>query len=433
MSRLFFLLIPACCTSLLASVICYPTSAQSVTSDGWEEASKGLTFYLEVPMIDNKEIDNYGIGGNITAEGIINAVRYADAHPKIKHVAFKMNTGGGSLMHAEAMEDIIARHHKDMQYHIVVKNAISAGIWTAFSCDNIFMVPGGTIGGATAYYQTAGGTSIVADDIPYIAAQLELTAKHNGYPREIIKPLMDMQSELHVWSDPKGQKVLSNSPPKNRDKVTGYKHMDQKNTVLTLTSIDAVKIGIAKDINKFDTRLIGNKINAQGWTRGNRYGEVVGEIGWVYNSARVLEDYWVAQKHKLHSFPVTSYNRNNRRTKEMLVNRRKHNAVLTSLREINHVLNKLPDIHPERHLYLEGENKTTILADQEQWKKDALETFALTSQLTKSIQSLTRAYEALGVDARNIKHIADPIRDITLRIKRIKIYGNVAYWDSVDP
>ena len=171
---------------------CTAAHAQTAptTSEGWAEKSAGLSFYIEVPMVDNKDVENAGIGGNITAESIINSVRYADEHKQIDHVVFLMDTGGGALHHAEAMEDIIDRHHQKMQYHIVVQNAISAGIWTAFSCDNIFMCRAGTIGGATAYYHSSQNKVAVAEDIDMIAARLELTATRNGYPKQLINCLL---------------------------------------------------------------------------------------------------------------------------------------------------------------------------------------------------------------------------------------------------
>jgi hypothetical protein len=402
-----------------------------VTSEGWAEKSADLEFYIEVPMIDNKDIENYGVGGNITAEAIINSVRYAGQHPGIHHVVFKMDTGGGALHHAEAMEDIIEEHHENTEFHIVVQNAISAGIWTAFSCDTIFMCEAGTIGGATAYYQI-GDTAIVAGDIPWIAGRLELTAERNGYPAQLIKPLMLMESELHYWKKSDGEKVLSNKPPKDQSAVQGYRFMDRENTVLTLTSKDAVEIGIAQPIEAFDAGLVGEKIGVQNWALGNRYGKVIDEIGWVYNTTRVWEDNWVNQQLNLPRYVVTSTNRKHPVIKRMLKDRKNHADAVAALRMINEALDQLPSVHPERHLYVEGPDGETILADPEQWLKDSQTSRALAGQLSRGLSSLTQAYKELGVDQSNLEEIADPIRTIAARISWIGKEGNAKYWSDKD-
>jgi len=422
---------PACLAlaTLVSALLAAPAAAQQVTRDGWAEAAAGLEFYLDVPMIDNSDLARSGVGGNITAEAIINAVRYADRHPQIHHVVFRMDTGGGSLMHAEAMEDAIERHHANTEFHIVVQNAISAGIWTAFSCDTIFMCTAGTIGGATAYYQI-GDQSIVAGDIPYIAARLERTAERNGYPKQLIKPLMLMDSELHAWKNDAGKPVLSNTPPKDRDAVTGYRHLDQKNTVLTLTTSDAVALGIAQKIEAFDAQLVGKKIGVPGWTRANRFGQILDEIGYVYNITRVMEDQWVEKKLALPRFPLTTYNRNNRMIKDMMRTRRQHEDVLEALRSINQSLDELPGVHPERHIYLPGPDKKTLVADPERWERDAQEAAALGRRLAVGLEALIDAYEDLEIDKSNLEHIDEPIRTIASRTNRIRMFGNAAYWEN---
>ena len=404
-----------------------PGIAAPVTGEGWAELSAGLEFYIEVPMIDNKDIENYGVGGNITAEAIINAVRYAGTHPDIHHVVFTMDTGGGALHHAEAMEDIIEEHHQNTEFHIVVQNAISAGIWTAFSCDTIFMCEAGTIGGATAYY-TIGDTAIVAGDIPWIAGRLELTAERNGYPPQLIKPLMLMESELHYWKDKNGKKVLSNKAPKQQGNISDYRTLDGKNNVLTLTTKDAIEIGIAKPIEAFDASLVGKKIGVPNWTLGNRYGLVVDEIGWVYNTTRVWEDNWVQQQLALPQYVVTSTNRSHPVIKRMLKDRKEHAAAVDALRSINEALNELPNVHPERHLYVAGPDGITVLADPDQWMQDTQMARALASKLTGGLSQLTKAYQDLGVDRSNLDEITGPIRTIAARITWIANKGNAKYW-----
>jgi hypothetical protein len=407
-------------------------SAQKVTSEGWVQASAGKEFYVEVPMIDDKELKDYGIGRNIVAESIINSVRYAGKHPDIHHVVFKMDTGGGSLMHAEAMQDVIERYHTNTEFHIVIQDAISAGIWTAFSCDTIFMCRAGTIGGATAYYQLSADQVMVAEDIPEIAARLAITAERNGYPPQLIEPLMLMKTELHTWLDDDGDRVLAQEKPENAAALAEYKILDRNDTVLTLTTEDAIEIGIAKPIAGFDAQLVGKQIGVPGWTRANRYGELIDEIGELYNTTRVMEDRWVETQLNLDRFPVTSQNRNNEWIKEMRLERNKHADLVAALRMMNKALNELPDVHPERHIYLEGEDGTTIVQDAEAWQRDARDARGLSSRLIAGMRELVECYEDLEIDTNNLDRVQEQVDAITARITGIANHGSVAYWQRAE-
>ncbi|MFN3168230.1 MAG: hypothetical protein ACE37H_14305 [Phycisphaeraceae bacterium] len=414
--------------SLVLVLGSFYASAQKVSSEGWAELSAGKEFYVEVPMIDNKDLKDYGIGRDIVAESVINSVRYAGKHPDIHHVVFKMDTGGGSLMHAEAMQDVIERYHTNTEFHIVIQDAISAGIWTAFSCDTIFMCRAGTIGGATAYYQLSSDQVMVAGDIPEIAARLAITAKRNGYPPQLIEPLMLMKTELHTWLDEDGERVLSQTKPEDAGALNEYKMLDRDDTVLTLTTEDAIEIGIARPIAGFDAQLVGKQIGVPGWTRANRYGEVIDEIGTLYNTTRVMEDQWVQTQLNLDRFPITPQNRNNQWIKDMRNERNKHVKLVEALRMMNKALNELPNIHPERHIYLEGEDGTTIVADAEAWRRDARDARGLASRLVAGMRELVDCYKDLEIDTNNLDHIQEQVDAINARITGIANAGSVAYW-----
>lgn len=404
--------------------------AQEVTSEGWAEKSDGLNFYVELPMIDAKE-EPSGIGGNITAESMINTVRYVDAHPLLHHLIFMMNTGGGKLFHADAMADIIEAHHDNTEYHIIIKDAISAGIWTAFSCDTIFMTQGGTIGGATAYQHTADGKVRESASIPFIAARMAYTAERNGHAPELIAPMMDLQVQLFSWTKD-GKTVLSQRKPRNPDSLENYQHLDKADTVLTLTTREAVNIGLATEVADFDSSLVGEHIGVPGWTRANRYGLVVDEIGALYNVTRVMEDEFVAERLALRKIPVTSENRNSTLIKNMMKDRAKLGALVDAIRQINEALNELPNVHPERQIYLAGENGETIVADVEAWKDDANEARKYMGQLSGGLRALESAYKKNEIDTDNLEDLQKAVRTINDRINGILRSGNVAYWAEED-
>ncbi len=409
------------------AVACPDAAGQNVTSEGWAKQSAGLNFYVELPMIDSAK-EPSGIGGNIVAETMINTVRYADKHPLIRHVVFKMNTGGGMLHHADAMADIIEEHHDNTEYHIIIKDAISAGIWTAFSCDSIFIIKGGTIGGATAYQQRGDGTVKESSDIPLIAARMAYTAERNGHNPKLIAPMMDLKVELFSWTDYNGKTVLAQEKPKDSESLTNFQHLDKADTVLTLTAKEAVEIGLARDIADFDATLVGKEIGVPGWTKANRYGKVMDEIGALYNLTRAMEDYFVAERLALPKIPVTSQNRNSPMVENMLKERSKVGSKLTAIRKINEALNALPDVHVERQVYLVGPDNATLVADAQAWQSDADQTRKYAAMLTLGMRELESAYKKNEIDTGNLEEIQAAVNVISERISGILKNGNAAYW-----
>lgn len=408
---------------------------RSVTSDGFDELRDGKTFYLEVPMIDEAPRvqplgappSSGGIGMNITAESIINNVRYAGEHPEIQHVVFLMRTGGGKMFHAEAMKDIIEDYHRTTEFHIIIDDAISAGTWTVFSCDTVFMIDGGTVGGAVIYQNLPDGTVQESADIPAVAARMSQMAERNGHPGALLPAMMHMPAELHYWEED-GEQVLSGSPPASTGSVRNHRVLDSDNKVLTLTSEDAVSIGFARRLRGFDTTLVGEEIGVPGWTPANHYGHVVHEIGDIYNVTRLEQDRFEERLRQIPYFRDTRDNRNIPQIANALEGREIFETLVGAYEKINEALNNLPSVHPERHIYFIGDDGTTILADPEQWERDCAASRRYATDLTSGFRALRTAYRLAEVDDDNLNDMEAAIDLIVDRITGIDREGNAAYW-----
>jgi len=396
--------------------------APVVTSEGYAELAYDRTFYFEMPM---KE----GVGEVMTAEGVINAVRYVSEHGGINHLVFMMDTPGGAVFHADAMAAVIAEHREGAEYHIVIRHAISAGTWTVFSCDNVFIIDRGSVGGAVAYRTFSDGTAEASFDIPQMAEQMADLAQSNGHPGALPWAFMHMPAELHYWEE-NGEPVLSNDPPDSPSSVQQYKLMDSDTEVLTLTSDDAVRVGFADHIDEFDAALVGEEIGTPGWTRANRLGEVIQEIGQIYNELRPLQDEWTQRKLQMPNVRRTRDNRNHPQVAQMIEDRQMVEKRASAYERICDALNELPSVHPEGHIYFAGENGVTIVEDADAWKADAAAARALAGEINAGFRELTAAYRLMEIDEDQLNDIEEKLTRITRRVTDISRAGNAAYWEE---
>ena len=423
----------ACC--LLAPS---PALAQSrnVTSEGFEDLSYGQTFYIQVPMIDkpapvisliNPRESTGGIGDNITAESIINSVRYAGEHPDINHVVFLMRTGGGLMFHAEAQAKVIEEYHETTEFHIIIDDAISAGTWTVFSSDSIFMIDGGTVGGAVIFRTLSDGTPQVAPDIPLVAARMSRMSEQNGHNGLIIPAMMHQPLELHYW-EVNGEGVLSDKTPDSPNAVQNYHLLDSSEDVLTLTAEQAFMIGMAERIEEYDAQLVGDHIGAPNWTQANHYGQVVDEIATIYDITRPDQDAFEDLLANIPFFRDIRENRSIPQVREILEERDIFEKLLSGYTQINEALNNLPYVHPERHIYFEDENGRTVLADPQQWASDVRASRAYTQSFSTALRDIHTALRELEMDTDNVSDLEEALEHITGRIEGIARRGNAAYW-----
>ncbi len=408
----------------------------NVISDGFEDLSYGKTFYIQVPMIDapspvvslvNPRPSSGGIGDNVTAESIINNVRYVGEHPDINHIVFLMRTGGGLMFHADAMLDVIEEYHDTTEYTIIIEHAISAGTWTVFSCDNIFMIDGGTVGGAVGYVTLQDGTPIVADNLAFVAARMGKVAERNGHSALFMPAMMHQPAELHYW-EVNGEGVLSDKAPSSPNSVDNYHLIDSDQDVLTLTTAQAEMVGLAERISGYHADLVGEKIGVPGWRRANHYGQVVHEIADIYNVTRVDQDFFERSLASIPYFRDNRDNRDNPQIAAVLEERATYKLLLDGYSTINEALNNLPYVHPERHIYFTDAEGRTILADPEQWKQDTQASRNYARSFRGALSNIRRALAKLDIDAGNISDLEDALEDVANRIEGIARQGNAAYW-----
>ncbi|RLW69234.1 MAG: hypothetical protein B6D68_02350, partial [spirochete symbiont of Stewartia floridana] len=137
----------------------------------------------------------------------------------------------------------------------------SAGALIAFSCSELWMAPGTSLGAAAPVYQTAEGTQ-VADEkvVSAVRGQMAALAEKNGYPINIALAMVDADivlSEVEVG----GEIVLSTEEEIEAMKNKGIamelgKTVSKAGKLLTLTAGEMAKYGVSKGLVSTRENLI---------------------------------------------------------------------------------------------------------------------------------------------------------------------------------
>jgi membrane-bound serine protease (ClpP class) len=136
-------------------------------------------------------------------------------------IIFKINTFGGRVDAATQIKDAIIG--TDLLTIAFINNrAISAGALIALSCKKIIMVPGSSIGAATVVNET--GEKVGEKYQSYMRSEMRSTAEKNGRRVDIAEGMVD-------------ERVV----------VEG---IDDSTKLITLTSTEALKYGIADTVLK---------------------------------------------------------------------------------------------------------------------------------------------------------------------------------------
>ncbi len=135
-------------------------------------------------------------------------------------IIFHINTFGGRVDAATQIKDAILNSKvKTIAY--IDKRAISAGALIALSCEKIYMVPGASIGASTVVDQSGEKQSEKYQS--FMRSEMRSTAERNGRRADIAEGMVD---ERIVVSDLE----------------------DDSTKLITLTSEEALKVGIADKI-----------------------------------------------------------------------------------------------------------------------------------------------------------------------------------------
>ena len=208
------------------------------------ERRDGHAFVIEIPLTGT-------FGQDFYPKGIASSLDWA-AENGVTDVVFRINSGGGEVWAAMQITDIMERHIDSMRYHMLIESAISASIWPSFMCETISMAPRADFGGAVVYSQNATGSAEVDKKMNSIlAAKLASSAEGNGHSKYIAPAMVISEKQLIAYRmrGTNGEWQLTDDPNKLNDRTLETVLIDGPDSVLTLTTRDAVDYGIANGLN----------------------------------------------------------------------------------------------------------------------------------------------------------------------------------------
>lgn len=416
--------LPAAAIALLLWLgACPPAAAQAappVTSEGFEQAAEGATFYM--PMVLDEVI-----GVDSPGPAVEQALKTAVKNPDVRHVVFMVNSEYGVPLQSEHIGDF----QRDLKIAAIVRNALAPAIFPVFYADEVFVTEGALIGGLPLdAYVPPGSKEVTSKQIGIYSSMLASGAQTRGHDPAIAQAMTDKNKKLYAWREDGGP-VLSNTKPGKTEALEDYRQVRSflPGSTLVMESQTAIDIGFAKPIAAFDHALLGEAMGLDNWRLANQYARVAFEIGAVVGELQPLREAIEAYDRAIPDIQASRNSstevRGYRQFKKNLDN------AVTQIQMIEGALAKLYKVHPERHTYILGEDGRTLLADPEAWAKDLKAAKAQLRLASGQVRRLTDDFRKLGGDPEYLYGVNKLMETINGRLRGIETLGNARYWQDI--
>jgi hypothetical protein len=212
--------------------------------------------YLEVPLVGT-------FGEEIYPKGVEAALQAA-VDRGIKHVVFRIKSGGGEVWAASKIAEVLGKFQGKVTTHVLIEEALSASIWVVFSCDTIEIAPGGTLGAAVVFKKdhSTGAAEVDKKLNSALAAELGAIAERHGRDPAIVRAMIMPEAELYSWTERGAVKISGQRPQPSPPDLTVLSTAED---VLTLTPDEATRLGLARKVDRADSSLVGPAEGLKEW------------------------------------------------------------------------------------------------------------------------------------------------------------------------
>jgi hypothetical protein len=226
------------------------------------QPAKAAPTYVEIPI-------KGGFGEEVFASGVFRALNEAKSR-KIKHAVFVIDSPGGVVADAVAIQKVMDQFEPDFTYHCVIVRGISASMAVVSGCRNVFMPDGGATGAAVSFSTNVdtGSAEVDAKMNAAWASQLAARADKHGQPGVLYRAMVEKPAEVWWGKDGAGKFVLA----AHQGTLTETEQVDSPESVLALTVSQAVKYGFAKPVPTADAKGVGALIGVADWVPASDMG-----------------------------------------------------------------------------------------------------------------------------------------------------------------
>lgn len=225
--------------------------------------------YIRIPLAGEFGID-------ILPKGVSDALTWAKK-AGVKHVVFEIDSPGGYVWAANKIMKLIADYDSDFTFTMVVKRAISASVWPTFSCEQIFILPDATFGGAVAFKVSQAGNAEVDGKLNKIfAAELQAMAEKHGHNGQVVRAMI-LTSERLYAAKKKGSErweMLAERPHDSASYAEVRELSNGRDGVVTLTGKQTIEYGIARSLADLDDRSVAVALGNSEYKSAGKRGAV---------------------------------------------------------------------------------------------------------------------------------------------------------------
>jgi hypothetical protein len=216
------------------------SSADKKPADAQSRALVGRPTRVAMLNFGGPSAWKLGAGANGVGEMAI-ARHFAEAFPLLKKdnvdvVIIRVNSPGGALSEVSKFHEVFRQYKETFRCAVWVEWGISAAAMSPWIFEDIYMLPEGALGGATAHM--GGVAAVEGFDLEKILYGMEQISRE-GKKHPFIARAMQVQAALSVNIDENGNVTYFQDE-------TGQRVINGATRVLTLTSKDAYDIKVSK-------------------------------------------------------------------------------------------------------------------------------------------------------------------------------------------
>jgi hypothetical protein len=230
-----------------------------------------VVHYLEIPIEGAVGFP----GGDVTALGLRDALRWARGREWITHIVFTIDSTGGDTAEAARMGAVLDAFDDRFLYMAVVRRSIGPSLAVLLHCEQVFVCepddPRVALSAVSERGEEPGGRRRRRDLEHDWVVELRRRGHRGGHDPLVVEALVQHDRALFASVGAEGEPLVAAARPTGKGSRR-WRQVDGKKTVLALTARDAIDVGLARPLPA-GVDGVGPALGVPGlWTSAGRYG-----------------------------------------------------------------------------------------------------------------------------------------------------------------